>query len=154
MRNTLSIFFAFTALATASFIPQFGGHGKGVKDESFVRDNNKSIVTDTTYKRSYSDIKNTNLYTFEEATAYCAKFQLAGYSDWRVPNKDELKRLFDFKRKPVRIKTTFVNTAEGRYWSSTEANYNKAYYISFDLGRYSRDKKTKKYYVMCVRDGK
>ncbi len=154
MRNTLGIFFVFSTLAMASFIPQFGGDGKGVKDESFVRDNNKSIVTDTTYKKSYSDSKNTNQYTFEEAIAYCAKLELAGYSDWRLPNKDELKRLFDFHHKPVRIKTTFVNTAQGRYWSSTEANYNKAYYISFDLGRYSRTKKSEKYYVMCVRDSK
>jgi len=141
-----------SVMGWGSFIPSFGSDGKGVDDKNFVRDNNQSIVIDKKEKKSYSDINNTKTYSFQEAIGYCENLTLANSSDWRLPSKDELRSLFDFRHKPVRIKNSFLNTQEGRYWSSTKASQNKAYYIGFDLGRYSRDKEDKRYFVMCVRD--
>lgn len=153
MKKILTASIVFSIGVWASFIPTFGGGTpKGRVDPNFSRDNNQSIVTDRKEKKSYSDITNTKQYTHAEALKYCQTLSLAGFSDWRLPNKEELKSLLDYTRKPVNIKYPFANTQEGRYWSSTKANYNKAYYIDFDLGRYSRAKEIKAYYVLCVRD--
>jgi hypothetical protein len=94
MKRAMVMGIATLTIAWGSFIPKFGGDGKGVTDSNFVRENNKSIVTDTLEKKSYSDIKNAKRYSYQEAIAYCEKLELANHSDWRLPSKEELKRLF------------------------------------------------------------
>ena len=149
-----------TAVATVAtwgfFVPSFGssGNSNGREDANFVRDNNKSIVTDIKNNKSYSDIINTNKYNYNQAIDYCQKLELSNAKDWRIPTKDELKSLFDFTNKPVNIKNKFINTQEGRYWSATKDRHEQAYYVDFDLGRYSVEKYNKNYYVMCIKDNK
>ncbi|MEA2028062.1 MAG: DUF1566 domain-containing protein [Campylobacterota bacterium] len=152
MKGFITITILFVTLIWASFIPKFGGGSeKGRVDPNFTRDNNQSIVTDTKNKKSYTDIKSTTRYTNAKAISYCEKLTHATFSDWRLPSKNELKSLLDYTRKPVQIKYPFNNIQEGRYWSATQANQQKSYYVDFDIGRFNRTKSDKEYYALCVR---
>jgi len=155
MKGFVTVALLSITLVWASFIPTFGGGSdKGRVDPNFTRDHNLSIVTDTKNKKSYTDSNSTKRYTNAEAIEYCQKLTHANFSDWRLPTKDELKSLLDYTRKPVHIKYPFSNIQEGRYWSSTQANQQKSYYVDFDIGRFNRTKSDKEYYALCVRDNK
>ncbi|WP_058485020.1 Lcl C-terminal domain-containing protein [Defluviitalea phaphyphila] len=38
--------------------------------------------------------------TWEEALAYAENLELAGYTDWRLPNAKELQSIVDYTRSP------------------------------------------------------
>jgi formylglycine-generating enzyme required for sulfatase activity len=63
---------------------------------------------------------------------------------WRLPTKEELDKLYQYKNRIESFNT-------GNYWSSTESDFNNAYYLGFDNG--GLDQVYKKYtgYVRAVR---
>ena len=48
---------------------------------------------------------------WDSASEYCKKFNYAGYSDWRLPEKEELHEMYKQKR-------LFPSTRDNSYWSS------------------------------------
>lgn len=76
-------------------------------------------------------LANTNkIVTNQGAGSYAAKFcsdlTLDGFSDWYLPSKDELNKLF--------INKIAIGVADFDYWSSTEVDNNKAWHQSFTNG--------------------
>lgn len=66
-------------------------------------------------------------FKWQQAMDTCKKVQLNGYSDWRLPNKDELGALY--------VNANVIGGFEQtRYWSSTEVNNAEAFCESFDYG--------------------
>ena len=61
------------------------------------------------------------------AARLCADLDIGGYTDWFLPSKDELDRIYDNKR-------TIGGIAEQRYWSSSEADVNNAWPQNFANG--------------------
>lgn len=47
-------------------------------------------------------------YTWEQALTYCENLVLGVYSDWRLPNRNELQSLVDYSR--YNLATSFPNT--------------------------------------------
>ncbi len=83
------------------------------------------------------------------AMNYCAGLSFAGHSDWRLPDKDELRGLY-------RRRTILKNYSPSLYWSSTtyaENTYN-AWYVSFYNGGVSKYDQSGNFYVRCVRGGR
>ncbi len=82
------------------------------------------------------------------AISYCKNLTLAGYDDWKLPNKKTLKELFNNKNK---LKNTFPNY----YWSSTKYEEYKdyAWRVSFSKGYVDSYRKEYSSYVRCVRGG-
>ncbi|MCX7771000.1 MAG: DUF1566 domain-containing protein, partial [Proteobacteria bacterium] len=80
----------------------------------------------------------------------------AGYSDWRLPNKNELKSLLDYSKTLPSLppNNPFVNVNHD-YWSSTsnEMSPSFAYYISLYYGNLAYDNKFANKYVLPVRSG-
>ena len=64
---------------------------------------------------------------WNDAKKICKEHRGGGYSDWRLPNKDELNKLY-LNRKKI---GGFSNYA---YWSSTEYGNNYAWYQAFGSG--------------------
>jgi len=89
-----------------------------------------------------------------EALKYCEDSTYAGYSDWRLSNKNELAPLLNYaKYKPA---SYFPDMPTGHFWSSsTFVNKYTSYAWEVDLNYYGgmiTSTKTYKNYVRCVRN--
>ena len=139
----------FLALCIASTV--FGANG-------VHRDGAKGIVIDTRTGLVWQDdaAAASTTATWANAITICENLVLGGYSDWRLPNINELKSIRDMSRSNPAINTAFVNTATGNYWSSTShaADTTYAWGVFSDGiidGRLDLDLKGNSNYVRCVR---
>ena len=78
------------------------------------------------------------------AAILCSTLYLNDYSDWYLPSKDELNKLY-INRASI---GGFINTA---YWSSSEYNTAGAWYQNFTDGSQSKDTKEDHLYIRAVR---
>jgi alpha-tubulin suppressor-like RCC1 family protein len=78
-----------------------------------------------------------------------------GYSDWRVPNRNELASLVEHQcSSPAINAAVFPNTVADYYWSSSpDADAQQAWSVDFNDGRVSGAAKTGSAYVRLVRGG-
>ena len=65
--------------------------------------------------------------TWDKAKQLCQSYRGGKYSNWYLPNKDELNLLYE-------LKDLIGGFAPSYYWSSTEANANNAWYQVFFNG--------------------
>jgi len=134
----------------SNFSFAYGGDSDNI-DKNFMRDDKREIVLDKRNNKFYYDSTPSAKMDYHSAIDYCKKMDYLEYSDWRVPTKNELKSLLDLSRSHISIKHAFKNIQKGLYWSSTKDRYDQAWYIDFDLGRYSTAKYNHQYYVICVK---
>jgi len=78
------------------------------------------------------------------AARLCGDLVLGGYSDWYLPSKDELNKLY-INRLAV------GGFASNGYWSSTEIGVNGAWYFNFTGGFANYGNKLSTYYVRAAR---
>jgi Protein of unknown function (DUF1566) len=81
------------------------------------------------------------------AAAFCSSETIYGYSDWYLPSKDELNKLYLVKDKiPGYFQTG------GYYWSSSESGNSTVWIQSFDTGAQSTyDKNGSGFYTQAIR---
>ncbi len=126
-------------------------------------DNGDDTVTDTSTGLTW-EIKTDdggardrdNTYTWRQALCYCEYLDLAGHTDWRLPDREELRSLVDYsKYGPSIDETFFPNTQAGLYWSSSTraSNAGEAWYASFFNGGDRDGSKSDSLYVRAVRGG-
>lgn len=127
----------------------------------YVRDNTNQIVTDISSGLMWQDdnYAKTATYNWTSAISTCEDMQLGGYSDWRLPNVNELTQLVDRSKSKPAIDSAFQDTASDDgdyYWSSTTyAKYiTNAWSVGFAYGISAGNGKTNSYHVRCVRGGK
>lgn len=129
-------------------------------------DNNNGTVTDSKtglmWQQGELEIMN-----WENALTYCENLRLAGYDDWRLPNRNELQSLVDYSKEYRAIDTTVfpditglhINSTLLPYWTSTTSYYAlaKVWLVYFYYGKLSYNDsynaKTAKNYVRAVRGG-
>jgi len=105
----------------------------------------KSVIKPWVTQANY-DLGNYHDASGDTANTYCDNLSLGGYSDWRLPTRDELSRLFGKK---------LNNTIFCNYWSSSSyknCNSNYAWGLFFGDGMPSYMDKNDKRYVRCVRE--
>jgi hypothetical protein len=78
------------------------------------------------------------------AAKLCADLVLNGYSDWYLPSRDELNKLYINR-------SSIGGFATGYYWSSSETNATNAWSISFVTGLATSHSKHGTTYVRAVR---
>jgi cysteine-rich repeat protein len=110
----------------------------------------KVIVTDSRtgliWQKEYE-----NNTTWEKALRYCENSTYAGYSDWRLPNIEELKALInDLIFYPA---SSFPGMPTSYFWSSSSLvdSSNWAWYVNFSSGAVDIRYKTSGCLARCVR---
>lgn len=73
--------------------------GESYGENQFV-DNLDGTVTDTNSVLVWQQSDSGEGMNWEEALAYCENLDLAGNSDWRLPNAKELQSIVDYSRSP------------------------------------------------------
>jgi hypothetical protein len=87
----------------------------------------------------------------QKAVLFCKDLNLNGYSDWRLPNIDELKSIVDYNFRDPAILQIFESVPLGYYWSSTKGSDSLFWIVDFVEGDDTWHHKTNKYFVRCVR---
>jgi len=92
--------------------------------------------------------------TWANAITYCEGLDLAGHTDWRLPDEYELQSIVDYGRYNPAIDTTaFPGTNSSGYWSSSTYAHDTfyAWYVPFYKGTVYYSSKDFTFYVRCVR---
>lgn len=138
IRNILILFLVSGVMANASFSRQ------------------GDIVIDSTSGLQWQDDKVGEKMGWKDAIDHCEALNLGGYSDWRLPNINELKSIVDRDKYDPAIVSGFTNvTSYDYYWSSsTDKHYDdNAWIVYFSNGNVNNDYKVNSFYVRCVRAG-
>jgi len=100
------------------------------------------VWNDTTKTYSYGAETSADYPAF----AWVEGVDYKGYTDWRLPTKDELKELYDDG-------LTHIAYSSSDYWSCTKCGSTLAYFVRFSIGDVYGTNKTGSYYVRAVRAG-
>ncbi|MFH1187747.1 MAG: DUF1566 domain-containing protein [bacterium] len=139
---------------------------RGKQQSNIFMNNNDGTITDTSTGLMWQQAI-TEKMIWEDAINYCENLSLGGYSDWRLPNKNELQSIVDYScYSPAINLTYFPDTPEtGIFWSSTVAILNPdtvtdiyitdAWVIYFDYGIvYGQNRSWYPQYFRAVRSAK
>ena len=133
----------------------------GQSDSSFV-DNRDDTVTDTATGLMWQQVTASTMMSWEAALSYSENLSLAEYSDWRLPNRRELRSIVDYEKVYPAVDTDyFPDTMGSHYWSSTSLVYYYTNYTNYARAIYFHDgsdaaccrDKLNSYYVRAVRGG-
>ena len=112
------------------------------------------VVTDTETGLMWMQSNDLSNRYWLSALDYCHYLELHGYTDWRLPNVNELVSLVDYGRFDPAIDPVFA-CPSNFFWSSSPSvtRSSDAWRVNFSDGlafHYSKDNKC---YVRCVRGG-
>lgn len=120
---------------------------------SFIKDGD--IITDSSTGLIWEDNSSveTTTYTWSDAIDYCENLELGSYTDWRLPNINELLSIVDYTENSPALDSTFKFGLSDDYWTSTTYNDNTsgAWRVDFTKGLDYFSLKTNSNYVRCVR---
>ena len=143
--------------ASADFYGQDAQYRSKCKAQSFTTKtiSNQKVVVDNNTGLEWQQTLSTSTYTWANAKTYCSNLTYAGYSDWRLPTRQELLTIVDLNRLTPAINTTyFPNTTSKHFWSSSSyaGKSDNAWNVSFSSGQVGNGgKSSNTLYVRCVR---
>ena len=121
--------------------------------QASVTENGDTIVTDSTTGLVWQ--QNYSTENWKHALGYCENLYYAGYSDWRLPNRNELASLLNYDNASDPY-SDFPDMPASNFWSSSTLSGNApyAFYVNFLYGEIDYSGKpysTSNYKVRCVR---
>jgi hypothetical protein len=128
-----------------------------------IRDDDRDVVIDTASCLMWIDNYHSMQFkkNWEEAINYCEDLDFAGFTDWRLPNFNELYSIGDKSEFTHAIKDPFIFVENNFYWSSTtnvfsglSVSEDSALVVDFENCKFSARLKNNDFNVRCVRDTK
>lgn len=101
-------------------------------------------VTSTGDHGLIASAKEETQLTWETAKRKSASYKAEGYSDWRLPTKAELNRMYNARKH-------FEKPMKGLYWSSSEENEETAWVQNFNNGHQANSSKQSHLQMRAVR---
>ncbi|RUM68066.1 MAG: hypothetical protein DSZ05_01655, partial [Sulfurospirillum sp.] len=128
--------------------------GEPLQERKFTRDATKNIVTDHTTHLMWEDTSHiTSKSSVAEAIKYCEDMTLGGYSDWHLPNINEIYTITDKTHYDPAINAVFNNRVTIGSENSS-SHYRKAnYWTSTYYGPNSDNENVHYYRTLNARDG-
>ena len=131
---------------------------RGVKASSQNRfiSNGDGTVTDTLTGLMWDNTDLGKKYLWLDAVRFCHNLSKGGYSDWRLPNREELRSILNYSNyAPSSYSDFFPGTISNNYWSSSLYSFNTdyAWCITFQNGYDNYKSKNNSYYLRPVRGG-
>jgi hypothetical protein len=92
--------------------------------------------------------------TARRAAHWCAESKTAEQTDWFLPSREQLKKLYVAKDivNVALVAAGATTLGSGYYWSSTQANAYEAWYVFFDNGETNTGVKTNVANVRPIRE--
>ncbi|MEA2017560.1 MAG: DUF1566 domain-containing protein [Campylobacterota bacterium] len=131
---------------------------------TMIRDNTLEIVIDTTtglmWDDDYINVER-KAETWKVSMNFCENLTIGAYSNWRLPNINELVNIADYTTSSPAINGVFLypELEIGSYWSSTTSSassnpdYKNAWIIDFNTSQTSQGaNKLTSYRYRCVRN--
>ena len=128
---------------------EYGSTGTFTTGADTVWDSDTNLMWQKTYVSGKS---------WKGALSYCENLEYAGYSDWRLPNRNELLSLVDYsKSEPA---SSFPGMTAEEYWASTFRTYyggqSGVFIVNMKKGEvdtdwHSANSDSSAYAVRCVR---
>ena len=118
--------------------------------------NGDGTVTDTGTGLTWQQQGPDSEMNWKGALAYCETLSLGGYTDWRLPSREELRSIVDYgKYDPAMDTEYFPDIRSSSYWSATTnaGSTSYAWYVYFSLGYGPSSTKSGSRYVRGVRSG-
>jgi hypothetical protein len=114
-----------------------------------------NIVTDSNTGLQWQDNEIGSTMTWQSAIDHCEALSLDSYSDWRLPNVNELKTIVDRSKYSPAMVSGFSNVSSGGYWSSSTYKNDSsfAWIVFFRNGGVGSRSKSSSDGVRCVRAG-
>lgn len=128
-----------------------GEEMKPAVSSDFTTSSDGTIVTDNRtglmWQKEYATGK-----TWLQALKYCEDLTYAGYTDWRLPNKNELASLVNYEKSGSPY-SYFPDMPSSYFCSSSSHAFYASYAwgVDFENGNVSHNDKSDSYYVRCVR---
>lgn len=124
--------------------------------KQMMTDNRDGTITHAITKFMWQKDDDGQERNWDDSINYCRGLSLAGHSDWRLPETDELNTIWKIASSNEAIrKTYFPSMKSSLYWSSTVVGFNPAFARTVpEPNPYGEDgRKTRTHYVRCVRFG-
>jgi hypothetical protein len=154
-------YFGYFGKSSGMKVRAVRGGSPGRSDRFII--NGDGTVTDKRTGLMWQQATASETYTWQQALNYCEGSDLAGFTDWRLPNKKELSSILDLSaQNPAVNAAYFPGTVPSHYWTSTTsalkigAFFEGAWIVNFTRGASQYiHKKVDDYhfYVRAVRGG-
>ncbi len=122
-----------------------------------ISDTTNKLILDTKTNLMWQDDNYATIYnrTWNDAIDYCEELDKANFTDWRLPNINELNSITDDSKYDPALDSNFQLSTSTKYWSSTtyiDSDKDNAWYVDFNTSISSTAIKIGEYKTRCVRN--
>ena len=130
-----------------------GDEDSGAGPSSSFRDLGDGTVLETRTGLVWQQQDDETTRIWRQAREYCTELELAGFTDWRLPEREELGTIVDLANfNPAVNLGFFPSTKPEPYWTSTQVEEYAGYswYVHFGDGSEHYGSRTSVYLARCV----